>query len=309
MKIIITFAMILIASMIANGQSIYERSFGNSNDKPIIFLHGGPGYNCANFEVTTAKQLSDKGFFVIVYDRRGEGRSIDSNAKFTFNETFEDLEAIFQKYGFSKATLIGHSFGGIIATLFAEKYPEKVQSIILTGAPISLQETFSTILASSKIIYQEKDDVANLNYLTMLENMDKSSIQFSSYCFMHAMQNGFYSPKNPSDEAKFIYSKFKSDTTLTKYASKMTIQAPQGFWRNEKYTTLDLTSNIKQLLAKNINFIGLYGKDDGLFSAAQIEKLQDLIGKINVKYYDNCSHNVFIDQQSQFIEDIVFWSN
>lgn len=307
MKIVITLAMLILATIITNGQSIYEKAFGNSSDKPIIFLHGGPGYSCANFEVTTAQQLADKGFFVIVYDRRGEGRSIDPKAKFTFDETFEDLNTIYQKYGFTKATLIGHSFGGIVATLFAEKSPEKIQSIILVGAPISLQETFKTIIASTKIIYQDKKDAVNLNYLTMLENMDKSSIEYSSYCFMHALQNGFYSPKNPTDEAKIIYSKFKTDPILIKYASQMTYQAPQGFWKNEKYTTIDLTSNIKQLQAKNIKFIGLYGKEDGLYSAKQVKQLQDLIGGKNVKYYDNCSHSVFIDQQSQFIEDVESW--
>ncbi len=294
--------------MLAFEQSVYNKTFGNIKDRPIIFLHGGPGYNCVSFEVTTAQQLADNGFFVIVYDRRGEGRSIVQNAKFTFKETFDDLNDIYQKYNLTKAILIGHSFGGTVATLFAEANPKKVQSVILVSAPVSLQETFDNILEKSKIIYKTKMDSVNLNYLSILENMNKGSIEYSSYCFGHAMHNGFYTLKNPTSEAKIIYSKFKTDTLLTKYASQMTYEAPKGFWKNEKYTTLDLTKNLQALQKQKIPLFGLYGKDDGLFSIRQVTELQSLIGLNNLKYFDNCSHNVFIDQQIQFIEQINTWS-
>jgi proline iminopeptidase len=308
MKTILTTAIFVLATMFAFGQSIYTKTFGTNKVQTIIFLHGGPGYNCANFEATTAQQLADKGFFVIVYDRRGEGRSKDPNAKFTFKETFDDLNAIYLQFNIKKATLIGHSFGGIVATLFTEANPEKVQSIILVGAPVSLQATFKNILEKSKIIYQTKKDSVNLNYVSMLENMNTASIEYSSYCFRHAMQNGFYTPKNPTAEAKIIYSKFRTDTLLTKYASQMSYEAPLGFWKNENYTTIDLTKNLQAIQKQHIPMFGLYGKDDGLYSTQQVTDLQTLIGSNNLKYFDNCSHNVFIDQQPQFIEQIITWT-
>ena len=307
MKTFITTTIFLLATMVALGQSIYIKTFGSSKEKPVIFLHGGPGYNCANFEATTAQQLADEGFFVIVYDRRGEGRSKDLSAKFTFNETFDDLQSIYKEYSLINATLIGHSFGGIVATLFAEINPEQVQSIILVGAPVSLQATFRNILVRSKSIYQTKNDSTNLNYISMLENMDTTSIEYSSYCFGHAMQNGFYTPGNPTEEAKSIYSKFRTDPLLTKYASQMSYEAPTGFWKNEKYTTIDLTKKLQALQKQNVEVYGLYGKEDGLFSEQQINDLQDLIGKSQLRYLDNCSHSVFIDQQTEFIEAIKTW--
>jgi len=192
--------------------------------------------------------------------------------------------------------------------LFSENYPDKIESIILVGAPVSLQETFKTILAKSKSIYQSKNDSINLNYISMLETMDTTGIAYSSYCFGHAMQNGFYSPKKPVDEAKSIYSKFRTDTLLTKYASQMTYEAPQGFWKNEKYTTINLTANLTKLKAEKIEIYGLYGKEDGLYSSQQVLALQNLIGSDNLKYFDNCAHNVFIDQQTQFIDAIKTWA-
>jgi len=308
MKQLILLFTILLSTMVVDGQTIYTKTFGDKNNKPIIFLHGGPGYNSVTFEETTAQKLADKNFFVIVYDRRGEGRSIDPNAKFNFQEAFDDLTDIYKKFQLKKATLIGHSFGGEIATLYTEKYPKNIKNIILVSSLISPQETFKTILTSSKAIYQTKKDSVNLKYISMLENMDKSSIEYSGYLFMHAMQNGFYSTKNPNDLAKIIYSTFKTNSLLSKYASQMNYQAPQGFWKNENYTTMDITEKIKKLKTRKLKLFALYGKEDGLFSADQVSKLQIIIGKDNLKYLDNCSHNVFIDQQTEFIDKIIEWT-
>ncbi len=108
------FAIVMIP---VQGQEIYSRAFGNPKNSAVIFLHGGPGYNSSSFEITTAETLADSGYYVIVYDRRGEGRSTASQAQFNFKETFADLNLVFNQYQIEKATLIGHSFGGIVSTL------------------------------------------------------------------------------------------------------------------------------------------------------------------------------------------------
>ncbi len=296
---------ILFFNFFAHAQELYIKTFGNKLQPALVFLHGGPGYNCANFEATTAQRLADAGFYVVVYDRRGEGRSIDKSAAFTFEQTFADLNAIYKFAGIKTATLLGHSFGGIVATLFAQQQPKAVTAVVLIGSPVSLQETFKTIIHSCKEIYAAKQDSANLGYLNSLQQLDTTSIMYSTYCFMYAMRNGFYTTKTPNDEAKNLYGLFKTDTLLRKYASRMNKEAPEGFWKNEKYTTLDLTDVLKSLPKNNMKVYGFYGKQDGLYSPAQIEALQALIGKDAVKYYDNCSHNVFIDQQTLFINDLI----
>lgn len=80
--------------------------------------------------------MRKKFFFVISYDRRGEGRNADLEADFTFNQSFEDTNQIYQKYGVEKASLIGHSFGGDLAILYAEKFPDKINSLIVASTPV-----------------------------------------------------------------------------------------------------------------------------------------------------------------------------
>ena len=307
MKQTITLFVFLLTTISVSSQTIYAKAFGDPSNEPLIYLHGGPGYNSIGFEITTAEKLSENGFFVIVYDRRGEGRSSDENAKFTFQETFDDLDAIYTKFNLEDATLIGHSFGGVVGTLYAEEYPNKIKSLVLVAAPLSIQETLSTIIKTSKNIYESNNDNTNLKYIGMLETMDKNSLEYSSYSFGHAMQNGFYAPKAPSKEALAIYTKLKTDTLFKSKDAKMTMDAPKGFWKNEKYTSIDLTQNLKNVLKYKIEIFGLYGTEDGLYSKEHVEKIKGVIPKNNLKYMENCSHNVFIDQQNQFITSLKTW--
>lgn len=77
----------------------------------------------------------------------------------------------------------------------------------------------------------------------------------------------------------------------------MTRQAPRGFWKNEKYITIDLENNVQNLQKLKIKIYGLYGQEDGLYSIDQVKELQHLLGKGHVFNLDTCSYNVIVDQQ------------
>jgi proline iminopeptidase len=143
----------------------------------------------------------------------------------------------------------------------------------------------------------------------MLEKMDTTSYPNSSFSFMHAMQNGFYSTKNPTQEAKSIYQTFSKDSTFTKYAAQMTYNAPMAFWKNEKSTTLHLTETNQNLVKSNICIYGINGQQDGLYSKKQKNDLGSLIGSGNILNLENCSHSVFVDQQKQFISAGQNWTS
>lgn len=289
------------------GQDLHIQTYGNSSDPAIIYLHGGPGYNSVVFERTAAEKLSKAGFFVINYDRRGEGRSTDDKANFSFKETFKDLNGIYKKYKLKKATLVSHSFGGLIGTLYAAKYKTKVKALVLLSSPIDFQESFKHILQRAKSIYTEKEMTVQVGMIEAIEKMDTASLIYSSSSFIHAMQTGAYSPESPTDEAKEIIKKMKTDEMILKYGVKMTQDPVYGFWNNETYTTINLKPNLKKLVEQKTTIYGIYGKEDGLFSKQQVEDLGEIIGEENLKYLDNCSHNPFVDQQSNFIQILTTW--
>jgi proline iminopeptidase len=87
-------AILLLTVLLTKAQALYTSTYGNSTSKPVIFIHGGPGSSSVAFEVSTAQKLADQGFYVILYDRRGEGHSRDLKATYTFQKTFDDLNDI-----------------------------------------------------------------------------------------------------------------------------------------------------------------------------------------------------------------------
>lgn len=301
------FFIFFLTAFLANGQSLYTKAYGNSNNKPVIFIHGGPGSSSRAFEVTTAQKLASQGLYVVLYDRRGEGLSIDKNAPYTFQQTFNDLNAIYKQFNLKKATLVGFSFGGIVATLYAEKYPENIRSLVLVSALLSQPETYKNILERSKVIYLAQNDNTNLNNIAAIEKMNPNSFEYRASCFKHSSRNGFFSTKNQNALAKSLYAQLESDTVYKRLSAHKTDASVLGFWKNENYSGRSIMPVLKRLQYNNVNIYALYGKDDGLFSTAQIKNLQNLIGAGQLKYLENCAHYLYTDQQTEFISSLQQW--
>ncbi|WP_333597388.1 alpha/beta hydrolase [Chryseobacterium flavum] len=108
------------------------------NGKVIMLLHG-KNFNGAYWE-RTAKDLSAKGFRVIIPDQIGFGKSSKPHSyQFSFSQLAENTRAILDELNIEKTIVLGHSMGGMVAVRFTLLYPEKVQKLILEN-PIGLED-------------------------------------------------------------------------------------------------------------------------------------------------------------------------
>jgi Predicted hydrolases or acyltransferases (alpha/beta hydrolase superfamily) len=305
MKQKLTLIFLLLTTFLVNGQTLYSKAYGNVNSPAIIFIHGGPSGNSTLFEATTAQPLADKGFYVIIYDRRGEGRSIDSTATFTYQEAFNDLNEIYQTYKIEKANIIGHSFGGLVATLYSDKYPEKVKSLVLAGALFSQQDTYNHILKSVRQIYQIKNDTLMLKKVDEVEKLNKSSVEYRKGCYELAGKNDFFEMPKPTIKADKLRQEYEtSEFYKTNIRNN---QAPVLFYKNEVLNNIDTKPVLRRLKNKGVKLFAIYGRQDRIFSTSQINDMTKIVGKSNFLSIDNCSHYLFVDQQGTFIENIEKW--
>nr|WP_288813310.1 alpha/beta hydrolase [uncultured Sphingobacterium sp.] len=289
----------------AQTEKIYSKAYGKSENPTIIYIHGGPRGNSTLFEGTTAGNLARKGFYVIVYDRRGEGRSIDTTATFTFQEAISDLNSIYKKYNIEKANIIAHSFGGLVGTLFTEKNPEKVNSLILTGALFSQQETYNHILETTRKIYKRKNDTLMLSKISEIEKLDKNSAEYRKQCYEIASMNNYFKIPFPTSVAIQIRENYEN----SEYG-KSNIRnddAPILFYKNESKNNIDTKPILKKLKKENVKLFAIYGMQDKIFSEKQLSDMKKIVRKQNFKTIDNCSHYPFVDQQNPFIEIIEKW--
>lgn len=293
----------LIISLLAKGQNLYIKTYGNEKNTPVIFIHGGPSGNATLFEGTTAKNLANKGFYVIAYDRRGEGRSTDLKATFTYEEAFQDLNLIYKKYHLKKAVLLSHSFGGLVATLYANKYPQNVSALVLAGALFAQQETYDHILNSIKKIHY--GDSKTLNKIAYVEKLDKHSAGYRKHCFDLASDEGYFKMPKPTKTSKKLYAKYEAgDFYKTNIRNK---NAPLLFYKNEKQNNIDVRPILKKIKANGVPIFGIYGKDDGIFSSSQLNSLKAITGRNHFVILDNCSHYLFVDQQNAFLLNVKNW--
>lgn len=129
-----------------------------ANGKTILLLHG-KNFNGAYWE-RTAKDLSEKGFRVIIPDQIGFGKSSKPHSyQFSFSQLAENTKAILDELGIDKTIVLGHSMGGMVATRFTLLYPEKVQKLILEN-PIGLED-YKTFAAYQNIDQAYQSELKN----------------------------------------------------------------------------------------------------------------------------------------------------
>lgn len=101
------------------------------NGEPLIFLHG----NRENHEYFKAQtEFFSKYYKIYAIDTRGHGLSPRGEAPFTIEQFADDLYRFMTQQNISKASIVGFSDGGNIAMVFAIKYPELVNRLVLNGA-------------------------------------------------------------------------------------------------------------------------------------------------------------------------------
>lgn len=300
MKNTLLFLFLILNVIYSTAQEIYSKAYGSKENPAIIFIHGGPSGNSNLFEGTTAEKLSKEGFYVIVYDRRGEGRSKDENATMTFQESFQDLNKIYKTYDIARANIVAHSFGGIIGTLFTQRFPEKVSSLTLAGALVAQQETYDHILEKGKLEY--KNDKDKLLDIKNIEHLDKNSAEYRKACFDLAGNMHYFTMPKPTKESTLLRSQFENSTFYqTNYRNT---DSPKRFYKNESHNNLDNKEVLIDIKNHKIPIFAIYGENDNIFSPSQHRDLKNIIGKQNFNILQNCSHYLFVDQQSKFIEFI-----
>lgn len=103
--------------------------------KPVmVFMHGWAG--SGRYWQSTAKALLDN-FDCLIYDMRGFGRShVQPDLSYELTEYAEDLAVLLNELNLERVYINAHSMGASIATLFLNRYPQKVEKAILTCSGI-----------------------------------------------------------------------------------------------------------------------------------------------------------------------------
>jgi proline iminopeptidase len=131
------------------GVFIYYKALGAG--APLVILHGGPGAS-HEYLLPYLIPLAKTNRLVFI-DERGSGQStrLADPVGYTVEAMADDVEAVRRALGLGKVSMLGHSYGGVLAQAYALKYQENLTHLILASTFHStkqLNEVFRKMMAA-----------------------------------------------------------------------------------------------------------------------------------------------------------------
>jgi pimeloyl-ACP methyl ester carboxylesterase len=115
---------------------------------PVVLLHGLASQR--RFWNLAVPSLAD--FPVLAVDQRGHGGSDRPVDGYAVHEVAADLAPALDAVGWSRAVLVGHSWGAAVAATFAAAHPERVLSLVcLDGGFMSPPGGFDRVAARTRM--------------------------------------------------------------------------------------------------------------------------------------------------------------
>lgn len=266
---------------------IHFEIYGEGN--PILIINGGPGMNSEGFRSLAA--IIGKTNRAIIYDQRGTGQSIipivDATT-ITMDAMVEDIEALRTHLDINEWTVLGHSFGGMLASYYASKHPATINSLILSSSGGINLDLFSNIDIDIKLSPEERDSLSYWG--TKISNGDTS---------YHArLQRGKYLAP------AYLYDKSNVDI--------IAVRLTQG---NEKVNALvfedmrmkkfDCTSALEKF-TKPVLII--QGEDD-VIKRYIADSTHGIFSNSTLKMLKKCGHYGWLDQPEAYFNAIATFLN
>jgi pimeloyl-ACP methyl ester carboxylesterase len=111
-------------------------------DAPVVLLAHGMWCDAGMFQGLA--QLLAREARVIVPDLRAHGRSEVPSSRWSVADLADDLAATLDQLEIPHVLLAGFSMGGMAATEFALKYPERLSGLLLIGTSVSAEDFLRT---------------------------------------------------------------------------------------------------------------------------------------------------------------------
>lgn len=289
------------------GKYLYIEDFGKQNEDTLLYLHGGPGASCLDFSFFQAKALAES-IRVVAFDQRGVLRSepLNNHEPFGVNDIIEDCESIRIALGIQTWTVLGHSFGGYLAAIYASKNPNVVDKIIYE-APcfdlgLSVKSMFKAAITTLKRIEKEELIPEFEAYIQGDWIVSELIGKWSSFCSRIGEYNKdlIYLHRVNPEYLNHIYNQDGIEDEMWKRSQLHTTKLFEEGLIME--SILDILPSLKQ------ESLVLHGKYDPVFCTYQKDKFMELEnGK--VIFFNDSAHFPRIEEPLKYLKEVLSFIN
>jgi proline iminopeptidase len=137
-----------LSSLRVGGVKLHVQTAGEPNNPVVIVVHGGPGYDYRS--MLSLEALADR-YYVVFYDQRGSGLSERvPKDRLKLADFYAELDAVVDHFGQGRAvSIIGHSWGAMLASGYIGQHPEKVDHVVLAEPGMLSAETGRILMAAT----------------------------------------------------------------------------------------------------------------------------------------------------------------
>src|SRR5215204_4670301 len=102
---------------------------------PVLLLSGGPGVSSQ--QLARLRDSVSLKYKSILFDQRGTGQShtfpLDTTT-INLKQSVQDIATLLKELKIDKVTIVGHSWGAMLAISFAVDHPSQINKLVLIGS-------------------------------------------------------------------------------------------------------------------------------------------------------------------------------
>jgi len=283
-----------------NGVKLHYVCSGSG--KLMLFLHGFP-----EFWYEWKNQLAEFGqdHFAVAPDMRGYNLSDkpESLADYQVDVLVDDVKALADHLGYSKLTLIAHDWGGAIAWVFALKYPNYLEKLIIINAP-------HPIVFQRELLENPAQQEASQYMLVFRSEVAESMLSSENYAplvqntLSEGLEKGFF-----TEEDKQAY--------LMAWSQPGALTGGLNYYRAAEVGPPTNEEDKSRLTAFSANFpdpiiqvatLVIWGEKDPYLLPGNLEGLSDYVPNLTIKRIEDGSHWVVHEQPklvNQYIREFI----
>lgn len=287
-------------------KNIYYEIYGEDKQDTLVYLHGGPGASCLDY-VNQAKSLG-KELKVIIFDQLGVLRSdeIQENEEYSMDIQVKMIEEMRKKLAVNKWSVIGHSYGGLLAVFYAYTYPESVDKIILDCPSLYFADSAKSIACYlTDYIYKSHNDDAVIlcEKIKRTEYKDKRVI-FDILTLLDYVKD-------------MQLRNYLHNITFDEYAKSLCAEGiTEDIWARGEQHLMKLIDDGKMfenflpmLKAVNKPILLLNGKYDPSCSKNQIDYILKNVNEIKQVVFENSGHFPRIEEAEKYTDYVLNFIN
>lgn len=168
------------------------------NGSPTVLVESGLGSHMLHWQKVAGRisQLTKTCF----YDRAGFGYSEPSSSPLTATSVTDDLHSLLRQAKITDSlVLVGHSLGGLYATVYANRFRKSVSGMVLIDPSFARQDKDLTPAQRVQDEVSYKASLAGLRSCAALARSGKLSTEHHEECFAFAPN------RKPSEKAFLLY--------------------------------------------------------------------------------------------------------